>query len=217
MSETNNETVNEDGTDTTTTVANLQSQLDKVNERNRLLISEKQQAKQDAQTARDQADDAATEAAAKSGDIEALKTAHKRELDKLQLKMDATDGELRTIRVDNAIQQAITQGNVKPEYAKAVTAMMKGDVTYQDGIATIEGQPIADYMSTYLGSKDGAHFVRAADNSGSSATGSDGTKATTPWTKADVMGKRSNELQQIARDNPAQYASIMASVGLAKS
>jgi hypothetical protein len=186
MSDTNNETGDE-ASNPTQDARDIE--IEKLRAKNKELIAEKQKEKAKAQALADEKDDAETRAAATSGDIEALKTAHQRELLKLQSKLEATDGELRTIRVDNAIQQAITQGNVKPEYARAVTAMMKADVQYVDGVATISDLPITDYMTGYLASKEGAHFVRAADNSGGSATGSQGTQAHTftkkPQTSAE--------------------------------
>lgn len=106
-----------------------------------------------------------------------------REFNKLQKTVETLTGErdtlasdLRATRVDSAISAAIASGNVRPEMVEAVEAVMHRKVQYDDGAATIDGKPIADFAKTYF-SKDGAHFVRAADNSGADATGNNGAKA----------------------------------------
>ena len=172
-----NETVDNDSEDLAATLASLQAQLDKVNKKNKELIAEKQAAKQAAQDALDEADNAKSSAAEKKGDIEALKALHAKELKKAQDVLAERDTSLRKITLDNEIANGLTANNVRPELARAVTAMMKAEAEYANGTATIGGQPIADYMKEFLSGADGAHFVRASDNSGGGATGSTTTKA----------------------------------------
>lgn len=167
-----NETVVEGGTET-----DLRAELEKLRAKNRELIAEKQKAKQKAQEAQDAADDAAATAAERTGDIDALKAAHAKELAKLQARLDTSDADLRTIRVDNEITKALTEGNVRSEMSEALTALLKSKVEYAGGVATIEGKPIGEFAGDYLGSATGAHFRRAADNSGGGATGNQSTTA----------------------------------------
>lgn len=89
---------------------------------------------------------------------------------------DTLAGDLRTTRVDSAISAAIASGNVRPEMVEAVEAIMHRKVQYEDGEATINGASIQDFAKSYFG-KDGAHFVRAADNSGADGQGNNGSKA----------------------------------------
>lgn len=206
-----------DTSDLSAELADLKAQLDKVNSKNAELVKEKQAMKLKAQEAKDAADAAELTAAEKNGDIEALKAAHAKELKKYQDAAEKAEADLKTIRVDNAIATAIGEGNVKPEFIKAVTAMMKAEVEYANGEATIEGKSIADYAKEYLSGEAGSHFVRAADNSGSGATGNSKTTVQQAWTKEEFLGSRSLEAQKLARDNPAEYNRIVAQVGLPDS
>lgn len=182
MSETNeNETANEGSTDN-----DLRIEVEKLRAKNRELLTEKQKAKQKAQEAQDAADEAAALAAENGGNIEALKAAQAKELKKVQEKLDASESDLRTIRVDHELARAVSEGNVRPEMVRAVTAMLKSEVTYENGVATIDGKPIAEHVSAYLAGKDGAHFVRAADNSGGGATGSNQAIKTPKLSKPPV-------------------------------
>lgn len=171
MSDTNEQTTDEGGND-----SDLRAEIEKLKAKNKELLAEKQKVKLKAQEAQDAADEAATTAAERSGDIEALKAAHKKELDKLQAKLDGYDSDLRTIRVDNEITKALNDGNVRSEMSEAITALLKSKVEYANGVASIEGKPISEFAGEYLGSATGAHFRRAADNSGGGATGNQSTK-----------------------------------------
>jgi len=96
----------------TTDSADQQTEIEKLRAKNKELLVEKQKANRKAQEAEAAADEAATQAAERSGDIEALKAAHKKELDKLQGKLDAADSDLRTIRVDNELTRAYNEAAV---------------------------------------------------------------------------------------------------------
>lgn len=163
--------------------AELRVELEKLRAKNKELLAEKQKVKQKAQEAQDAADEAAQQAAERGGDMEALKAAHAKELQKLQAKLDAADNDLRTIRVDNEISKALTDGNVRAEMADALTALMKSKHTYENGAATIDGKPVGEAVAAYLATDAGAHFRRASDNTGAGATGNQSTK------QNDLAGK----------------------------
>jgi phage I-like protein len=208
LSDTTEQTADEGG------IEELRAELEKVKAKNKELITEKQKAKQQAQAALDAADEAAQHAAERNGDMEAIKAAHAKELQKLQAKYDALDGDLRTVRVDNEIARAITEGNVRPEMVRAVTAMMKAEVSYEAGVATIDGKPIADHATEYLGGKDGAHFVRPADNSGGGAAGATtSTKIADHGFTKDNFGQRMTEWSMMAKSDPELAKSIAQQVG----
>ena len=134
----NNETTEKGGDDLATIVADLQKQLEKVNSKNRELIAEKQTAKQAEVSARQEAEEAATRAAEKNGDIEALKASHERAIKAANDKVAAAHNELRTIKVDGAIADAVAKGNVRPEMVHAVTLILKNKLDAGDD-ATIDG------------------------------------------------------------------------------
>ncbi len=183
MSDTNeNKTADEGSMD------ELRAELEKVKAKNKELLAEKQKVKQKAQEAQDAADEAAQQAAERGGDIEALKSAHAKELQKLQDKLSAADSDLRTIRVDNEITKALSEGNVRSEMSEALTALLKSKVDYSNGVATIDGKAIGEFAGEYLGSATGAHFRRAADNSGVGATGNQTTKSASHAGKEFSLG-----------------------------
>jgi hypothetical protein len=172
-----NETVEQDSTDPRDT------EIEKLRSKNRELLAEKQKEKQKAQALADEKDEAEAKAAESGGNVEALKTAHAKEILKLQARLDATDTDLRTIRVDNEITKALSDGNVRSEMSDALVALFKSKVDYQNGVATIEGKAISEFAGEYLGSATGAHFRRAADNSGGGAMGNTSTAKPPAMTK----------------------------------
>jgi chromosome segregation ATPase len=184
MAETNeNESAAINAEDQITTIADLKAQLEKVNERNRMLIAEKQKAKAKAQEALDAADEAAQQAAERTGDIEALKAAHGKELAKLKAERDSLMADLRTIRVDNEISRALREGNTIADYDEPLTYMFKAKADFSNGEASIEGKPVYEFISDYLGTSAGQKYVRAAENTGGGATGNSTTVAQTKLTK----------------------------------
>lgn len=179
------------------------------------------EAKREADEARTASEALAEAREREAKDVEALEkrltAKFQREIDGLKTERDRLDGDLRTVRVDNEIARAIADGNVRPEMVRAVTAMMKAEVAYADGIATIDGKPVADHVAEYLSSKEGAHFVRPADNSGGGASGGTSTMTRPQWTKEEFLGPRSQEAQLLARDNPPEYNSLVKQLGLPES
>lgn len=155
------------------------------------------------------------EAERKAGDFAALEKRltekHEKAIKAMQERNDALDAELRTIKVDNELASNYVALNGRPELAPAFSALMKSQAVYENGEATIQGKSIADYVSGYLKTKEGLHFVRADDNSGSGAMGSE-AKAT-QWTRETIMS-RATEFGQFAKENPAEAKAIADSVGL---
>lgn len=172
---TDNKTA-EEGSETiiTNDDADLQAEIVKLRAKNKELLAEKQKVKLKAQEAQDAADNAATAAAERNGDIETLKAAHATAIKKLQDKLDAADSDLRTIRIDNELTRAYNE-NGRPELAEQFIAWAKGRVQYENGTATVDGASLGEFVGSYLGSEVGAHFRRVADNSGSGAIGNSST------------------------------------------
>lgn len=119
----------------------------------------------------------------------------------LTSERDTLSADLRSTRVDGAISAAIAASNIRPEMIEAVEALLHRKVQYEDGAATIDGKSISDFSKSYF-SKDGAHYVRAADNIGADATGNSGAKS------VDYANKPFNltEYQAMLQDNPAAAA-----------
>ncbi|QCB39197.1 kinesin [Sphingobium sp. PAMC28499] len=138
-----------------------------------------------------------------------------REYNKLEKALNEMTGErdtlaadLRTTRVDGAISAAIASGNVRPEMVEAVEAILHRKAQYEDGAATIDGKSIADFAKAYF-AKDGAHFVRAADNAGADANGNNGAKSVDYANKPFALG----EYQQMLQTNPEAAAAWADATG----
>lgn len=169
----------------TVTIETLQDDLTKaldsikrLEKKNSELIDRERKAKDDA----DAAQDAADEAAAKAGDVEALKSTHARELKKLQDKLDASDANLSTLLIDNAIATKMAEAGVFPQLSKGFVAMMKADAAVVNGQAMVGDLSLADHMSAFLSSEDGQHYYPAPKNSGGGATGSTAKASSLPTT-----------------------------------
>jgi len=126
---------------------------------------------------------------------------------------DSLASELRTTRVDGAISAAIASGNVRPEMVEAVEAILHRKAQYEDGAATIDGKSIADFAKSYF-AKDGAHFIRAADNAGADATGNNGSKPAEPhgFTKENFNSKM-GEWAVLSGSEPEKAKQIAIEVG----
>lgn len=196
----NTKTVTEDSeTNTSNDTADLQTEIDKLRAKNKELLAEKQKVKQKAQEAQDAADEAAAQAAERNGDIEALKSAHVKELKKLQDKLDAADTDLRKIRIDNELTRAYNESG-RPELAEQFIAWAKDRVQYENGVATIEAVGVGEYVTNYLNSNTGAHFRRVADNSGAGASGNNTTVAPMKLTKAPATQQEWDYLDSLPAD-----------------
>jgi hypothetical protein len=185
-------------------------EIEKLRAKNKELLAEKQKEKQKAQALADEKDEADARAAESGGNMEALKAAHAKEIQKLQAKLDVSDSDLRTIRVDNEISKALNEGNVRSEMSEALTALLKSKVDYQNGVATIDGKAIGEFTGEYLGGEIGSHFRRAADNSGGGATGNSST------TKPPLMTKENfnySDFGKLMISNPAEANALADQLG----
>ncbi|EPR15371.1 hypothetical protein M527_25220 [Sphingobium indicum IP26] len=180
-------------------------------------LGEKFKASQAAKEAQDAIEEAEREAATKAGDIEKIKsqleTKHKKELDSLRAELDTANSSLKTIRVDNAIAQAIAKSNVITDHVDAVESLIHRRVQYENGEATIDGKSIEDWSKDYF-SKSGAIYVRAPENSGGNIMGNDGTNSTSlgDWTR-DNFASREAEWLSIDKKDPQLAKAIAQKVG----
>lgn len=208
--------MSEETTETTTSTTEDASGL---KAKNAELLRKLKEAEKRAKTAEELAETAADEAASAAGD-ELTKLQRKyekleKDFNNLTAERDTLSSDLRTIRVDNAIQAALGKGNVVPEMMDALAALYKSQTVYEDGEATLHGKAIDEAISAHLNSKAGAMFRRAADNTGAGAAGSEGTKAAT-FTREDILGAKSKEFAQLAATNPTEANAILDQVGLSQ-
>lgn len=110
-----------------------------------------------------------------------------------------------TYKAETAIAQAIASNNVESHHTPILTSHFK-TLIGEDG--TIEGQAVTDYAKAFF-AKDGAHYCRAANNSGGGATGGDSTAAPR-MTKENF---NYTEFARIQLENPAEANAIADAVG----
>lgn len=177
------------------------------------IIKNLQSEKETEQAAREEAE---AEAATKAGDVnkvrEQLEAKHKKEIDKLVSANEALSNDLRTIRVDNEINQAIASLGIMPAHIPAVEALLHRKVQYADGQATIDDKAIAEWASEWS-AKDGAIYRPAPNNSGAGAMGNDGAKANTLSVPKSAT-ELTSEHYQLAKSDPTAFNSLMEQGGL---
>lgn len=104
--------------------------------------------------------------------------AGKAEIEKLTKQLTEKDGALRKHLVDEGLTAAAIKAGVAPHYLDAVKALhgSKVQVEVKDGayIATLEGKPLAESLTTWAQSDHGKVFVAAPANSGGGAGGGGG-------------------------------------------
>ncbi|MFA5424623.1 MAG: hypothetical protein WC374_12285 [Phycisphaerae bacterium] len=97
------------------------------------------------------------------------------EADKSKKAYESETKFVSTLLIDNGLTEAIIKAGVKPEMAKAVKAMLAGQVTLKvEGdkrTAMIGDKSLSDAVGEWAKSDEGKHFVTAPDNSGGGANG----------------------------------------------
>ena len=133
----------------------------------------------DLTTAKDEAESAA---AAKAGDIEAVKAQleakHSRELKAVIDRADKAEGHVRKLVVDNGLDAALDAANVSPALKKAAKALLRDGVELKDEngepIALMGGVSLSDGIKTWATSEEGKHFVLDGNSGGGAPGGNNG-------------------------------------------
>lgn len=158
--------------------------------------------KDEAQAAKDAAEQAEHDAAEKSNSVDDVRRSYDAKVKKLQADIDTRDKTLATMLIDNAIATKIGEAGVFPHFAKAVTAMLKADAVVKNGEAMVGDVPLADYISGFLVSDEGKHFVAAPANGGAGATGS--TAKSSKFTKPPETADEWDRFMKASAANPAE-------------
>lgn len=152
-----------------------------------------------AQRERDDKDITALEARLKREHIAALKA--------VEDERDQLANDLKEVRINNEIKTAITSNKVMPEWAELVESHLLRRVTYEDGVATIEGKSIADAAKAYLKTPTGLKTVSAPESSGSGSTGAT-TVDTSGWKEAPQTAEDYNRYMKLTVDNPTAATAL---------
>jgi hypothetical protein len=142
--------------------------------------------------------EAEEKAAANSGDIEKIKqqleTKHQKEIEKLNATVVKLNGQLETHVIGEGLTQALVKSKVAPGLMEAAKALIKqtykGEVGDNDGkpFAKFDGKSVDEFVTVWVQSEHGKHFVSAQNNSGGGANGANGNgKAGTGNTTKKTM------------------------------
>ena len=162
-------------------------------------------------TLKDAADEAETAKAEASGDIEAMKASHAKALEKIAADRDAALAARDTLMIDNVITSDLATHNVSSPFRSVLTQAWKAQAKVQDGVAMIDGQPIADFIRGFVSSDEGKHYVAAPANSGAGAPGS---TRTSTFTAAPKTAAEFQAFGELANRNPAEANALADSWGM---
>lgn len=132
-----------------------------------------------------------------------------RELAAANERATTSDRSLRDYKAAGAITNALVAANVDTMHVKLLSKALRADVEFgDDGEPTIGGHAIDAYAKSFF-AKDGLSYVRAPENSGGGATGSDGGKPT----RMTAENWNTTEWTQLAAENPAEAKAVAISAG----
>lgn len=218
--------------DETSKVSDLEAKLnkaldsiEKLEAKNRDLISEKQAAKEAAEAAQAEREAAEEDKARSTNDLEALEARlnakHQRELKKLQDQLDSKDQtiseankRLEGYLTDNVIKDAMAKHGVMPHLQRAFTAMIKAETKIVDGEALAGDIPLSDYLTDFVSSDEGKAFIAAPKNGGAAtnAPANPSHGKAHDFTK-DNIKSRLGEFLMINKSDPELGARIQNDTG----
>lgn len=165
-------------------------------------------------------DDAESAAAAKAGDIEAVKAQleakHARELKTVTDRAEKAEGQVRKLVVDNGLDAALDAASVSPALKRAAKALLRDGVELKtendEPVALMAGVALADAVKTWAGTDEGKHFILNGNTGGDAPGGKDGPSAEpNPW-KADT--KNLTKQGEILRSDPTKAERLKREAGV---
>ena len=106
---------------------------------------------------------------------------HQKELDKANQRGDIAEGKVKSLLVDNGLNNALIAANVSKDHIPAVEAFLKStnniEITEDENdspIAVVGDIPLSDFVTNWASSDAGKIYVSAPNNSGGGALGSGG-------------------------------------------
>lgn len=100
-----------------------------------------------------------------------------KDLEKLSGTLTEKENYLKNLTLENSLNEQLTKVNVKPELLPAVKALLKGQASVNDNNVLIGDKAINDFMTEWSAT-DGKAYIQAPANSGTGASGSNGSATT---------------------------------------
>lgn len=199
----------------TAALEKAQASITKLEAKNSELIDREKEAKRKADEAEDAREEAAAEAAKKSGDIESitasLKTKHTKELKALQDQLDTMTGNYSKLVIDDAITKSMVDAKIPAHLHNPMRAMFKTEAKLADGVAMHGDTPLADYLTAYWASDEGKAFIPAPVNVG---TGSGTVSSASEWANKPSTPAEIEKFMRLSVENPELHANLSQRFGM---
>lgn len=133
---------------------------------------------------------------------------------------DRATKQMTSLASENALLSALSGVGVKADLFGAARSLLAGQVTVDADtlVATVDGRPVADYVSDWAQSAEGRHFVRAKLTTGgggsfgnSPTAGRRGAFSENPWKKGPTFNL--TRQGQVLKSNPALAAQLQRAAG----
>ena len=100
-----------------------------------------------------------------------------KDLEKLSGTLTEKENYLKNLTLENSLNEQLTKVGVKAELLPAVKALLKGQASVNENNVLIGDKSINDFMTEWSAT-DGKAYIQAPANSGTGATGSNGSATT---------------------------------------
>lgn len=187
-------------------------------EKNAELIGEIRTLKTEKQEIADAAEEAASDAANKAGDIDAIKASlqkkHDAELKKLNDQLGKLNGDLTTYKIDSVISAELAKAGIMPEALDWVARSLKAGATIENGEAVVGDVPLIDHIAAFTKSPAAQFVISAPQNSGAGATGSTSNASAHGFTKDNIRTpQKEAEWMALEKTNPTLFKQVAVDTG----
>lgn len=128
----------------------------------------------------------------------------KKEIERLSNLVKEKDGALTTYLLDAGLTDALAKQKVKPELMDAAKAFLKQSAAIKSDNgnyqAVIGDKALHEYISEWVSSENGKHFVQPDANSGGGANGGQSSSQSKVITRAEFEAKSQYERASLAKE-----------------
>ena len=163
-------------------IEDLKSQVEATNSKNKELLSELRQAKSknkeldfDTYNKVLEENDTLKSELSKTKSELGLKA---KDLEKLSGTLTEKENYLKNLTLENGLNEHLSSLGLNQVQLNRLKKSFKADATITDDGVVIDGKPIKDFMAEWSNSDEGKSFIPAPANSGTGATGSNGSATT---------------------------------------
>jgi hypothetical protein len=161
--------------------------------------------------------DAEEEKARKSKDFETIEKGYQTKLQKAEAEAFTFKAKYESLIIDRGLDDALDAAKVNPALKKAALALIKaehGVELSEDGKASIEGKPLADFIAGWAKSDTGKAFISNGSSGGGAGGGGNGGGGDmpNPWKKGEHFNL--TKQGQLVLTNPELAKRMKAEAGV---